>query len=387
MRRGALALALVPLALACGLKGTPPQRKAPAPVGAMRAEGRDGAIRISWNGNPKAIPERVPAFDVLRREERKGATPDWYAKIGSVDADTYRRYEVYDRTPEPGKVYRYRVRPRPREGVPASEIKYSGPEETFEWAAPPAAPAGFKAVALNASARLTWAAVEGADGYRVYEIDETTGKPQPEPAHRGLIDGTAWISVGLANGRTVRYVVRSVDHVDRPAAFGAAPTPTPSDDPQVPSAQEVQNAAAQGLVIPTEPAAARRAIAGLLGEGALPGIESASSEAVSVTPGLTEPAPEPKRVDGVQIEGGVTITWRPSPGVEIVGYHVERRRLGKAAEADFTRITKEPVTGKNEYTDTSVKKGESFEYRVRAVDASGTLGRPSRPVKVDITER
>lgn len=393
MYRRAAAAGLVALALGCGLRGTPPQRKSAAPVGALRAEGRDGAIRISWNGNPKAAPERVPAFDVLRREEREGAPPDWFVKIGSVDADTYRRYELYDRAVEPGKTYRYRVRPRLREAVPAAEIKYTGPEETFTWGAPPPAPAGLKAIALNHSARLTWTAVEGASGYRVYEVDEATGKPRPEPAQRGLVDSTAWIALGLTNGKSVRYVVRAVGHLDRQPAFGAQATPTPSDEPQSASAAEVQQAASQGIPIPSDPAAVRRAIGGLLGEGALPGIESVSSEAVSVTPGLTEPAPEPKRVDAVLVVGGVSVTWRPSPGVEIVGYHVERRRtaLGadrKPVEPDFSRITKEPVTGKNEYTDHDVKRGEEYEYRVRAIDASGTLGRPSRPSKpVKITER
>ena len=127
----------------------------------------------------------------------------------------------------------------------------------------------------------------------------------------------------------------------------------------------------------------RKAAALLIGEGALPGIESRSSAVIAVTPGLTQPPPPPHQLKPAILAEGVALSWRPSQGEEVVGYFVERRE-GKSALALFQRLTPAPVVGSG-WVDRDVKKGMAYEYQVRAVDASGNEGKPTDPKQITFT--
>lgn len=362
---------------ACGIKGTPPQPKDPAAVSDLRVEGRDGAIRISWRGRTGG----VSGFDVLRRTETEDRV--YFEKIGSVRAAGSKRYELYDRKPEVGTTYVYRVRALRKDPEP-SDLRYTGPQGTVTWTAPLEPPTGVKSEPLNAGARLSWDPVPGADGYRIYQTS-TERVLEAEPASRGLVEKTSWVAVALPDGKGQCWVVRAVKLPERLAEARNANVAAPDEDIEAPTGAEVTDAAATGLVIPRGNAGKEitRAVSELAGEGQLPGIESASSEATCTTPGLTEPPPPPKRVRVAVLDSGMSISWKESPSEEVTGYHVEREVLnrdGTPTDSRFRRITPAgaPVNAKV-YLDRDVKRGSSYRYQVRAVDAAGSEGAPSTP--------
>lgn len=379
------------VAAGCGLKGSAPTAKPPGVLSDLTVEGVDGAVLVSFRGTAAARDERVIAFDVLRRAA-SGSARTFFEKIGSVPVtldDVDGIHTFVDRPAAPGVTYLYRVRPRfPNERAP-DRVRYSGPEATILWEDPLPPPATVTAVPLHLSARLSWSPVDGAAGYRVYGVD-SAGRAAPMPANRGLLDRTSWVAYGLTDGRAERYVVRSVRVV------APAPSPVPASSPTAPPAQgaappvpaapsaaEVVDAAGEGISIPRSDVggALRRAAESLTGEGARPGIESVNSAVVAVVPGLTSTPPAPHQLKAAVVSNGVSLSWRPSTGEEIVGYHIERRELtadGKPKQLIFRRITGTPVTGTG-YIDTTVVKGRRYEYQVRSVDASGNEGNPTEP--------
>lgn len=376
MRRGVIAGFAVFLG-ACGIKGTPPQPKDPSAVADLRVEGRDGAVRLSWRGRTSG---GVTSFDVLRKLDQEGV---FFEKLGSVPPAGTRTYHYFDRAPAPGASYVYRVRPRRPDPEP-SEIRYSGPQGSITWTEPPEAPTDVTSVPLNAGARLSWNPVPATDGYRVYTL-KPDKSPKEEPANRGLIDKTSWMAVALADGKAVCYVVRSVRLPEKLAEARNAAVPLPGDEMEAPTGAEVGDAAAVGLVIPRGNAGKQlsRATSELAGEGPLPGVESPSSEETCVTPGLTEPPPPPKLLKVGILKDGMALSWKKSPGEEVVGYHVERRETNKdgtPVDPIFKRLTDVPVSSVV-YTDKTVEKGKWYEYRVRAVDAATSEGPPSTPAK------
>jgi len=376
MRRVVVALAGLALA-SCGIKGTPPQPKDPAPVADLRVEGRDGAVRLSWRGRTAG---GVTAFDVLRKLDQDGV---FFEKLATVSPAGTRTYHYFDRGIAPGASYVYRVRPRRIDPEP-SEIRFSGPQGFFAWNDPPEAPTDVTSVPLNAGARLSWNPVSGSDGYRVYALRPDKSAKE-EPANRGLIDKTSWVAVALADGKAICYVVRSVKLPEKLAEARNAAIPIPGDEMEAPTGAEVGDAAAIGLVIPRGNAGKElsRATSELAGEGPLPGVESPSSEATCVTPGLTEPPAPPKLLKTAITSEGISLSWKKSPGEEVIGYHVERRETNKDGtpiDALWQRITEAPVATVG-FIDKTVVKAKWYEYRVRAVDAAASEGPPATPTR------
>lgn len=375
-RRRAVGVAIAGLWLgACGIKGTPPQPKDPSAVSDLRVEGRDGSIRVSWRGRTSG----VSGFDVLRRTEAEERV--YFEKLASLRAAGTKRYEFYDRKPEVGTTYVYRVRALPKESE-ASSLRYTGPQGMITWAAPPEPPTGLRAEPLNAGARLSWDPVPGADGYRIYEMDSERVL-ESEPTNRGLVEKTSWVAVALATGKGQCWVVRAVKLPERLAEARNANVASPDDDIEAPTGAEVTDAAATGLVIPRGNAGKEitRAVSELAGEGQLPGVESASSEPACTTPGLTEPPPPPKRVNVAILDSGMSVSWKESPSEEVIGYHVERETMNKDGtpiDSRWIRRTEAPVNVKV-YLDKQVKVGATYRYQVRAVDAAGSEGAPSTP--------
>jgi len=64
--------------------------------------------------------------------------------------------------------------------------------------------------------------------------------------------------------------------------------------------------------------------------------------------------------------GTVTVSWRlRAADPEGAAFHVYRRDI--YAGADFVRVTSTPVTASTSFTDTSVRQGSSYRYRVHAL--------------------
>jgi len=73
-------------------------------------------------------------------------------------------------------------------------------------------------------------------------------------------------------------------------------------------------------------------------------------------------------------KGKVTLSWSPVSGA--AGYNIYRKLAGDAA---YSRVNFSSVKA-NSYDDTTVVKGKSYDYVVRAVDAAGNESSDSRIV-------
>lgn len=110
----------------------------------------------------------------------------------------------------------------------------------------------------------------------------------------------------------------------------------------------------------------------------LAGREGPAGDPVSVTPADTRP---PGIVAGLRAEAGesrVRLTWRMSPELDVVGYHVER---SVGLDRPYERITPQPVPVRQPaWSDDTVTGGVQYFFRVVAVDARGNESAPSNAV-------
>ena len=87
------------------------------------------------------------------------------------------------------------------------------------------------------------------------------------------------------------------------------------------------------------------------------------------------PAP-PTGVAALPREGGVEVSWSPSPEADLARYRVYRTVAGGAP----TRVG-EALTGETSLVDRSPGTG-AVAYTVTAVDRDGNESEPSRPAEV-----
>jgi len=87
--------------------------------------------------------------------------------------------------------------------------------------------------------------------------------------------------------------------------------------------------------------------------------------------------PPPAELVGLGETGRIRLVWKASEAEDLAGYIVYRR----GPQGDFTRITAQPLTAA-EYVDTAVKAGETYSYRVTAIDQTGNESAPGGEVRV-----
>jgi hypothetical protein len=87
--------------------------------------------------------------------------------------------------------------------------------------------------------------------------------------------------------------------------------------------------------------------------------------------------PPPTELVGLGETGRIRLVWKASEAEDLAGYIVYRR----GPQGDFTRITAQPLTAA-EYVDTAVKAGETYSYRVTAIDQTGNESAPGGEVRV-----
>jgi fibronectin type 3 domain-containing protein len=68
----------------------------------------------------------------------------------------------------------------------------------------------------------------------------------------------------------------------------------------------------------------------------------------------------------IPLKDGMELNWRKNRELDLLGYHVYRRKLG---EEKFIRLNESPLTQET-YLDTNVVLQEEYEYGVTAVDNS-----------------
>ena len=92
------------------------------------------------------------------------------------------------------------------------------------------------------------------------------------------------------------------------------------------------------------------------------------------------PAP-PTGLNALPEPGRVRLVWEPSPSEDAIAYVVYRQD----PRAEFRRVTDEPVTSL-EYLDTGLAPGQTYVYRLSAIDGNDNLGEAGAEVEATIPE-
>jgi hypothetical protein len=90
--------------------------------------------------------------------------------------------------------------------------------------------------------------------------------------------------------------------------------------------------------------------------------------------------PSPTELVALAEAGRVRLVWQVSEADDLAGYVVYRRAGDSGA---FERITAQPVEAA-EYIDTAVRSGETYSYRVTAVDQNGNESVPGGEVRAAV---
>jgi len=91
------------------------------------------------------------------------------------------------------------------------------------------------------------------------------------------------------------------------------------------------------------------------------------------------PPPPPTELVGLGETGRIRLVWKASDADDLAGYIVYRR----GPQGEFKRITAQALTAA-EYVDTDVKAGETYSYRVTAIDQTGNESAPGGEVRVTL---
>lgn len=85
-------------------------------------------------------------------------------------------------------------------------------------------------------------------------------------------------------------------------------------------------------------------------------------------------------------DGAVRIVWSLPPDPDVAGFVVERRRGG--SDSTWTRLTRLPLGPRSlSFTDSTVRGGSIYAWRVRAFDVAGNAGEWATPVTARADER
>jgi hypothetical protein len=78
------------------------------------------------------------------------------------------------------------------------------------------------------------------------------------------------------------------------------------------------------------------------------------------------PPEPPTAVSSISGRGSIRLVWEEKPGSDVAGYNIYRKA---ASEKDWVKINEKPVEEAT-FTDTDVKSGIRYEYRITALDSA-----------------
>lgn len=190
---------------------------------------------------------------------------------------------------------------------------------------PPAAPERLSVTGRPDGVLVEWSGTAGATGYNVYRrgADE---RSLGQPIHTAPAEERSWVDTSARLGQSYIYGVTAMAGQD------------PLIESSVASEQEVRF---QDRFAPPPPL-----------------------ELVALAEG-----------------GRVRLIWHASEAEDLAGYHVYRR----GAEGDFERLTSQPLQD-TEYVDATAARGQSYSYRVTAVDQIGNESGPGAEVRAAVPQ-
>jgi hypothetical protein len=188
---------------------------------------------------------------------------------------------------------------------------------------PPAAPERLSVTARPDGVLVEWSGTEGAANYNVYRrgADE---RSLGQPIHSAGPQERSWLDNTARMGQSYIYGVTAVMGLD-------------------------------------------------------PLVESAVASEQEVRYQDRFPPPPPLELVALAEGGRVRLVWRATEAEDLAGYYVYRR----GAEGDFERITPQPLQ-ETELVDPGVSPGQTYSYRVTAVDQLGNESGPGAEVRASV---
>lgn len=188
---------------------------------------------------------------------------------------------------------------------------------------PPAAPERLSVTARPDGVLVEWSGTEGAANYNVYRrgADE---RSLGQPIHSAGPQERSWLDNTARMGQSYIYGVTAVMGLD-------------------------------------------------------PLVESAVASEQEVRYQDRFPPPPPLELVALAEGGRVRLVWQVTEAEDLAGYYVYRR----GAEGDFARITPQPLQ-ETELVDPGVTPGQTYSYRVTAVDQLGNESGPGAEVRATV---
>ncbi|MFL6213015.1 MAG: fibronectin type III domain-containing protein [Blastocatellia bacterium] len=120
-------------------------------------------------------------------------------------------------------------------------------------------------------------------------------------------------------------------------------------------------------------------VARALSQGASGLIESADSAPLRVTPKDTFSPSTPEPVTIASANGVISLFWPSVPERDLAGYNVYRAASADAPGEQWVKLTPQPISPVT-FRDDRVQIGQTYFYRVTAIDRFNNESKPSRPV-------
>ncbi len=333
MRKNRLIFAALSLALlatiACGKKGNPRPLGLPAPriIEDLRGDVKDGLLFVSFS-----IPTKnrdgtnvsgLEGFRIMKTCGACGGGFELWKNIRLAEKQGYtirdNRLYTYDDDLRAGIVYRYMVYPYNTKG-----IQMDGSNVFFlTWLTPPGMPTGVTAAEEDSSIVLSWEKTDELS-YNVYRWDN--GVYPLFPRNPAPLAASLFTDAPVQNGKTYTYEVRAVK------MEGTTP---------------------------------------LEGEGAT----------ILATPRDKTPPAPPATPKLEKKDGGVLLSWAPSPENDLAGYNVYRLAAGKPKKVNTSLLPEPRFLDENPGADLRY-----VSYYITAVDQSGNESGPSREQIIIIKE-
>jgi hypothetical protein len=116
-----------------------------------------------------------------------------------------------------------------------------------------------------------------------------------------------------------------------------------------------------------------------LSQGASGLIESADSAPLRVTPKDTFPPSTPEPLTIASANGVISLFWPSVPEGDLTGYNVYRAASADAPAEQWIKLTPQPISPVT-FRDDRVQIGQTYFYRVTAIDRFNNESKPSRAV-------